>query len=836
MKLDSHTKPAGGDTKHLKKMVFLEDTSTTATTLSGSFINNDDDSLGGKKPRLDFLPRGLYGRSKETTALVKCFEDAQTSRQIVFIAGESGSGKSALAQWLKEHASPEDSIFVAGKYTNSQQEEPYTAFHHICQRICSDLSELSSAERSVTSTPEQNGDWCTDRKTVVNKLRQELGSQAQILLRLVPMLSSVLDTEVCHGDILDSTPESTRLRMDERNQLHIAFRTFFRVLSEFKRFVMVLDDLQWADQASLELFDYLAKDMDNHSLMIIASYRSDEVDEIHPFSKIMRGLKSYAEEEDDALCVSSISVGNLDIDSLNELVQAVLWSSDSTVTLPLAQIVHSRTLGNAFFSLLFLKSLAEDGLIELDETGTRYAWNIEQVKLSNLATHDAIELMQAKLQKLPDSVKSLIRLASVLGTTVDTGLLKLLVADFQSNPKAYCADTSVLSPIQRETEVTMEEVLSVMVDEGLMYRSRKTSYRWVHDKILEAATLPKAVRNKVYLRAGEMFQTRLSPEQMDQHLFIVVRLLNGGSSLIPTTNSEKRLNIAELNLKAGKASIENSGFASARSYFSRGISMLPSNHGRVHKTLSVDLFSSAAESEYCVGDVTRMEQHCRNVIARPHIPLEDKRRAYTVLIDGLNGQGKCAEAVELSIELLKKIGCTVPTKYLLPRILAGIVEMKAVQKRGIGAELDKIPPMSDPLKLWAMDILADLFKYAYLADMPNLVAVVLFKSFRWSIKYGRSPKVSMFLAQVGMLGASIGEYRVGKAYVKQSLAELQTHSTEKLICDVYTLIYTLAWHWTDDVDTAMLAKGHAAGIAAGVTENARYGPPVRLWNLKQSTY
>ena len=797
-----------------------DDNVSAISSVSGSTKRSMFSSLSKapeKMPSLDLTPRTLHGRENETKVISSVFDKTHSSRQVLWLSGIAGSGKSALTDWLEDLAIATDAIYVTGKYTVTQQDEPYTAFAHICRRICLDIAGCDDSVGTVStgwSGEKQRGAWCTDAETLASKFEQELGSQSRILARVVPSLELVVTKN--H----DSIKPNSALRLDERNQLHGAFRSFFRILSQFKTLVLVIDDLQWADQASLDLLDYLIRDRENSAMMVVGCYRDDEVAETHPFSKTMKKVEAYAADEDDGLSVTRMKIGNLDVNAVNEIVQSVLTTNSAEETLPLAQVIHARTLGNAFFSLQFIRALAEDNLIELDMQKKKFTWNLDQVKLTTTATADAVELMQSKLEKLPPTVKNLVRLASALGTTVHTDLFALIEKDLHENKRAYFPNEKT-ARAALQNDMSAGDVLAAMVDEGLMYRAEKKVYRWEHDKILEAAMIPKSKRARIYLHIGEMLQKKLNHIQLDQHLFVVVRLLNEGSKLIPTTNSQKRVNLAELNLRAGKKSIDNSGFSSAQAYFTKGISMLPSNHGRVYQNLSLDLFSSAAESEYCIGDVASMEKHCRDVIARPNIPLQEKRRVYTTLMDGLNAQGKCAETVDLSIEVLGKLGCVIPKRCLIPRILSGIVHMKSIEKRGIAAELDKVPPMSDPDKLWAMDILADLFKYAYLADMPNLVAVVLFKSFQWSIKYGRSPKVSMFLAQVGMLASSIGEYRVGQAYVDQSLIELETRSTEKLACDVIALIYTLAWHWTNDVDFDNLARGHAAGIAAGVAENAR---------------
>jgi predicted ATPase len=119
---------------------------------------------------------------------------------------------------------------------------------------------------------------------------------------LLPELAEIVGDEVIMDDMKKQTSGETKAR------LNFAFRILIQlVASHFAPLVILLDDLQWSDAVTLDLQQVLISDRDNPSLMVIALYRSKEVDESHSLSPLICELKRTSEQDD--FNVTEIQIG-----------------------------------------------------------------------------------------------------------------------------------------------------------------------------------------------------------------------------------------------------------------------------------------------------------------------------------------------------------------------------------------------------------------------------------------------------------------------------------------------------------------------------------------------
>ena len=170
--------------------------------------------------------------------------------------------------------------------------------------------------------------------------------------------------------------------------------------------MIFLDDLQWADLASLNLIKLLISATDNRYLLLIGAYRDNEVFPAHPLMLTLTEIQK-AEAK-----VNTITLAPLAQADLNCLVADTLDCS-TTLALTLTELVYQKTQGNPFFSTQFLKSLHEDGLIEFNFEA-RY-WQCDIARVRTLAlTDDVVAFMALQLRKLPTRTQEVLKLAAVL--------------------------------------------------------------------------------------------------------------------------------------------------------------------------------------------------------------------------------------------------------------------------------------------------------------------------------------------------------------------------------------------------------------------------------------
>src|SRR6185312_258176 len=170
----------------------------------------------------------------------------------------------------------------------------------------------------------------------------EVGDNARLIADVVPELHLVMGK-------LPPVPEVHGGQVLNRQQL--TWLSFVRaVAAEGPPLVMFLDDMQWADGATLVILETLLTDVERQDLLVIAAYRDDETPPEHPLWKL-----SAVAEQSGAL-VSRITVGPLPEKEIVAWLSRVLASDAASVS-PLARVLWQRTRGNPFFLEQLLLSL-----------------------------------------------------------------------------------------------------------------------------------------------------------------------------------------------------------------------------------------------------------------------------------------------------------------------------------------------------------------------------------------------------------------------------------------------------------------------------------------------
>jgi predicted ATPase len=210
-----------------------------------------------------------------------------------------------------------------------------------------------------------------------------------------------------------------------QQQLRFAFRKFFRAVGAFGPVVLAMDDLQWADAASMELLESLALDRENASLMIVASFRDDDAYSQCPHITSLENLRT-ASEHDPSLQLMSVCVGDLRVEQVNELLVDLLSSPSPATTEGLAEIVHKKTSGNVFFVIQFLTVLQESQLLAFNFGAMKWVWDVEEVRLSTAATDNVVSLLK-KMRSLPGSVGFVLPIMACLGSTFHEPVLAVVV-------------------------------------------------------------------------------------------------------------------------------------------------------------------------------------------------------------------------------------------------------------------------------------------------------------------------------------------------------------------------------------------------------------------------
>ncbi len=153
--------------------------------------------------------------------------------------------------------------------------------------------------------------------------------------------------------------------------------------------MIFVDDLQWADSASLKLMTLMMA----HSqyLFLIGAYRDNEVDGAHPLRLTLEELEKLA------VPIETLTLAPLGLSEVNQFIADTL---NQTATQPLAELVLRKTGGNPFFMGEFLKQMYSERLLDFkwptDQSQPGWQWDLAQIKARRI-TDNVIDLMIGKV-------------------------------------------------------------------------------------------------------------------------------------------------------------------------------------------------------------------------------------------------------------------------------------------------------------------------------------------------------------------------------------------------------------------------------------------------------
>ena len=520
------------------------------------------------------------------------------------------------------------------------------------------------------------------------------------------------------------------------DRLHFALRRLINIISSFAPLVFVCDDAQFADTASINLLKGLVTDVQNPNLMVIWTYRSNMVDDDHFVTKAIKEIQKV--QQGRSISIQSIEVGNLQECHINEMLSDLL-NTTTDHTVELSHMICQRTLGNVFFVIEYLLSLAQKRALTYNLSSFRWSWDMEAVRAGLSATDTVVDLMKKKLRQSP-SARMILPIAACIGASFDVSVLEEIFCGVQNLNDGEMKEmfASILGDEIKEGFDT-DNLLQIVID-GFLEKSGVTTYTFIHNKVLEGALalIEEERLNDFKFSMGFILFERLNylrEEQSDEVVFLVVNLLNSGLELIPT---DKKVAVCELNVHAGDAAYVAAAHRRAAMYYSTAIKLLPADKWETMYEDTLYLYNAAAEAEMCVGNYQQMKAFTSEIMEQES-PTLDKMHACEVQMDALIAEAKIAQAWEQGIDMLQRSGFHLPTSAILVRTLAGLGKIslrpKTYRPDALGALAASTDPLDDEIsKIHGRQFLLALMvslRYKRLFDLvtPTLDVAQLKKLF-----------------------------------------------------------------------------------------------------------
>ena len=788
------------------------------------------------------IPEKLYGREQEVTTLLAAFDrvsstshcestdddestgnsESANHSELILVAGFSGVGKTALVNEVHKPIARQRGYFIKGKFDQYRRNTPFFGFVQALRDLVRQL--LTESSTAVQA-------WKA-------KISAALAENGQVLIEVIPELELLIGKQ---------PPASELSGTVAQNRFNLLFQRFIQVFATPAHpLVVFLDDLQWADSASLQLMTSLVEEAKSASLLLIGAYRNNEVHSAHPLMLTIAAIEQRQSEEQfpdkqpynrQLTTINTLILEPLKQTSIDRLVADTLRCSIEQAQ-PLSELVFHKTNGNPFFATQFLTSLYQDGLISFSTLGPfsqsrETGWQCDITQIKELSVNGGVvEFMAERLKRLSAESQSILRLAACIGNQFDLTTLSIVCQ--QSHRKtAVQLDQAIQTGLIIPQNEVYKFYWSPLLSDKYQTEDRpsqqhasnesadKATYKFLHDRVQQAAysLIPIEEKRSTHLMIGRCLLNNTPSNETDSRIFEIVNQLNMGAGLIEDSAEKDRL--ANLNLAAGRKAKLSTAYVAAAGYFEAGIDNLPSDCWTKQYSITLSLYESAAESAYLKGDFAQMAIRLESVFTNA-LALLDTIKADEIQIQAYIAQNKLADAVNWALGALESLGVYLPQQPKQYAVSWAIWKtQRALAKRSI-ASLADLPTMTSVVELAAMRLLSSVMSAAF-SYSPKLFLLISLKALNLSLKHGNVALSAYAYATYGqILCGIVGDLDKGYQFGQLALKLLSQFDDKRLKAKVLMIVNDFVVHWRAHVKETLapFLVAYQSGLDTGDLEFA----------------
>ena len=372
-------------------------------------------SMARLAPGLTATSQPFVARDDELNRMHRVLAEVLSGEgRVMFVTGEAGSGKTALIRRFVEQAMARHTGLVAAygrcdAFTGAG--DPYLPFREILQTLTGDIEtrraggeiEAEHARRLWAIWPEAIRVLLEAGPDLVDLFvpGDVLAYRAEMFLQT----DGMADWVGRRVALARQRAASDGVQPPQRNIFQQVARVL-QTLSDYCPLVLVLDDLQWADNTSLDLLFHLSRGLTGHRILVLGAYRSTDVasggDARSPLPAVVHEIERL--------------FGNcrLDLDRADgrQLVEAYLDTIPNRLGATFRETFLRHTGGNPLFVVELLSSLQAGGSLVRDESGR---WvEAESIRWQRLPARVEAVIAE-RIGRLPSAWQALLRVAAVEG-------------------------------------------------------------------------------------------------------------------------------------------------------------------------------------------------------------------------------------------------------------------------------------------------------------------------------------------------------------------------------------------------------------------------------------
>jgi predicted ATPase/class 3 adenylate cyclase/tRNA A-37 threonylcarbamoyl transferase component Bud32 len=707
-------------------------------------------SLGSKDISDQFrIPAKLYGRNEELDQLMQAFHQAENgSSEVFMVGGYSGVGKSRLVSHLQKLIAEQKGFFIAGKFDQFKRDVPLSALLAAFRTLIRQL--LSENEKQIAQ-------W---RDQVI----EAVGVSGQVIIDVVPEVELLIGPQPATAELPPA---------EANNRFNQVLNRFVRIFSKPEHpLCLFIDDLQWIDPATRQWMETQLTDQSLGHFLLIGAYRDNEVTASHPLMLMLDRLNQ------SGATIKKIHLEPLNLPTLTQMVADTLATTPGNC-IELAKVIYQKTNGNPFFTRQCLLSLYESGAIYFVREHQSWAYDLDKVRKAEISDN-VVDLMVQLIQRLPEKVQNILKLAACIGNQFNLQTLSLV-----SEEDVGVINSYLTSAVQHGLIVPFHSWHKEYIEE----------FTFLHDRVQQAALslLPEPEKKTIRLQIGRLLLKGIENIENDEKIYDVADHLNSASDLI--TDDDEQLKLVHVNLAAGKRAKKASAYEPAKRYITQAMDILPKVIWDKPSPLTAELLLQRAESEHlCGNDDVAENLYDQSLLHATGIM--EKARIYQRKIHYYTNLRKFKQAYQTGREAVLPLGVRLPSKFIPPLFVKDLILYRFLLGRRKIKDIINIPEMSDERLKMAILLMSTFARAAY-QIRPELCVAVCTRMVNVCLRHGNTEGGFIGFVALGpiFLGAILKQRQTGFEMGQLTLALVEKYKSVAFKAETHFVVGYFSMPW-----------------------------------------
>lgn len=723
------------------------------------------------------MPSHLVGRQGEERQLEDIYNQTKYGQcRWVMLAGESGSGKSALARSLLGPIAQNNGYFITGKFGADDYQIPYIALNQALKDLVEQILQEEPGHRDV----------------LTNRIAESLEGHGGVLTELFPALEKLIGVQ----------PKELFLHSQEsQTRQVILFKRFISAIAlEHSPLVLFLDDLQWGDFASLRLMKALLVDPLTRNVLLVGAYNEEALDPNSSLAMILQEIKQ------EQASVNTIAVNNLSPHDISLLVETILskpaaQQNDLAIG-PFADVLYKKTGGNPFFLISLLKRLEKEKLLSTTTPTS-----------SPIFAKSLEELLTERIHSVPAATQRLLSVGAEIGSNIDLNLLAL-TAEIPAAQLLHslwsAVDEGIIIPSDENYYQLEGVVPSAPPPHGQI--NFHFTQNGLYNAVTRSLTLDEKI--KIHYTIGKQELKQTTEATLHAHIFQIISHLNRARPLLDS--AAERLQLAKLNLEACRKAQAAVAHNIAYECIKIAKELLPPACWQMEYSLTYAIFLESTTCAYLMKLFQESEKLSSIILNHAKTPL-DKGRLYLIKINFYTNTSQNKLAIQEGITCLNLFGVRLSPHPGKITLLYWLGRVRWLMRGKKIPDLAFLPPMHLEDKLFVMEALMALSPAAFIVD-KELICLIILHMMDCTLRYGSCEQSFFaFLIYAAVLEILFRDYPTAYQFGLLALQLAEQSQDSAAIARANYSMAVIINHWTQPLPTnrIYMDRCYNYGVTAG---------------------